>query len=136
MMILDFNAVIWHRPIWPNKRTKWASDIRSYSFDCFFRILSCIKMKLGQILVQLMTTRNETWSYILVELMTTIFNWSLPLVWRLETSSRFFFDFEKIASINFQLIMFNNFNPLSAHFQKSKIPQLFRVGFWPITVGW
>ena len=58
-----------------NQPTKWAYHIRSYSFDCLFRNLGCIKLKFGQILVQTMTD---------------ITIWSLHQAWILETSSRFF----------------------------------------------
>ena len=58
-----------------NQPTKWAHHIRSYSFDCLFRNLGCIKLKFGQILVQTMTD---------------ITIWSLHQAWILETSSRLF----------------------------------------------
>ena len=52
-----------------------------YCFDCFFRILGNIKMKFGQIIVQI--TAN-------------IFSLSFAQLGRLETSFIFFCDFEKI----------------------------------------
>ena len=52
-----------------------------YCFDCFFRILGSIKMKFGQIIVQI--TAN-------------IFSLSFAQLGRLETSFTFFCDFEKI----------------------------------------
>ena len=56
--------------------------IKSYSFDCLFRILRSIKMKFGQILVQLMTN---------------IFSLFLTLLWRLETSPKSFYGFSEMT---------------------------------------
>ena len=52
----------------------------SYTYAYFFLIPSPIKMKFGQILMRCMTN---------------ISNMSLGECWRLETSSRFFYDFIK-----------------------------------------
>ena len=54
----------------------------SYSYAYFFWILSPIKMKFGQILVCCMTK---------------ISNMFLAECWRLETSSRLFYDFGKMT---------------------------------------
>ena len=55
--------------------------IRSYTLHCFFRILGSIKKKIGQILVQLMTNNS---------------NFFVTLLQRLQTSSRLFYDFDKM----------------------------------------
>ena len=57
-------------------------DIRGYNFNCFFRILVCIKIKFDQVLVQLIAN---------------ISNLFLSLLWRMETSSKPFWKFGKLT---------------------------------------
>ena len=61
-----------------NKRNCW----NFYRFSCFFWILSTVKMKFGQMLVCYMTNISNTF---------------FPKCWRLETSSRLFYDFIKMT---------------------------------------
>ena len=58
--------------------TKWKIVYLLSLFDGIFRILGSIKMKFGQILVQIVKI---------------IFNLCLAVLWRLETISRPFYDF-------------------------------------------
>ena len=57
-------------------------QIRSYTFDCFFRIVDIIKNKFGQTLVPIMPS---------------ISNLFIHLLSRLETSSSTFYDFDKVT---------------------------------------
>ena len=54
----------------------------SYTFECFFRALGGIKIKIGQVLLQLMAN---------------IFRLLLPILRRLETFRRFY-DFDKMIA--------------------------------------
>ena len=83
----------------------------SYTFACFFWILSTIKRRFGQILLYLRTN---------------ISNMFLAQCWRLETSSRSFYDFNEMT-ISWDLSIFSSWYvaflilPFSP-FQKEKKP--------------
>ena len=62
-----------------------------YTFDYFFRILGSIKIKLGQILLQLMAN---------------IFNSFLAPLWRLEISFKPFYGFDNVVLLYMQCVEF------------------------------
>ena len=66
-------------------------NINPYTFDYFFRVPVSIKINIG---------------HILVKFMTNISNLFLPQLWRLETSSRPFYNFDKIA-VQCDLLIFD-----------------------------
>ena len=93
--------------------------IRSYTFDCFFRILGSIWTKFGQIFVRLMTN---------------VSNYILPQLWRLKTISKPFYDFDKTI-IWWVLKCFSrwcsSFLVDSAHiFKKVKKQKVIKSSFW------
>ena len=98
-------------------------QIRSCHFDVFFRILCGIKMKFGQISVQLMNIPNM-----------------ILALKRLETSSKPFNDFDKME-VQCNLLIFRRYYFLGhpkAYLQKSKKKKhkLIIIAFIFITVGW
>ena len=89
-------------------------------YTYFFWILSPIKMKFVRILVG--------W-------MTNIYNIFLAECWRLETSSRLFYDFIKMT-IQQDLAIFNGWHVLYSPFQKKmKHWNLGIFGYWVIGTG-
>ena len=100
--------------------------VTSYTFDLFFKMLGSIKMKYDPILLQLMIK---------------ISNSILVLLWKLETSSRLFYHFEKIA-IWYVLLIFIRwyltFLAVSVHtFIRVKNQKFIIIDFGLIVVvGW
>ena len=100
----------------------------SYTYAYFFWILSPIKMKFGQILVCCMTN---------------ISNMFLAECWRLETSSRLFYDFIKMA-IQQDLAIFNGWHiplliALYSLFQKNETLESWHIwllGNWGRLLNW
>ena len=82
----------------------WHHHNASYTYAYFFRILSPIKMKFGQILVCCMTNISDMF---------------LAECWRLGTSSRLFYDFIKMT-IQQDLAIFNGWHVLYSPFQKNE----------------
>ena len=50
-------------------KSLWSLLHRNYTFDCFFRILSNIKMKLAHILLQLVTNISNSFTFNALPLM-------------------------------------------------------------------
>ena len=99
--------------------------IKSFTFDCLLRITGTTKMKSGQISVELLVTNPNSF---------------LHSFWRLETSSRSFYDFDKMT-VWCDLRDFGSwcslfFSIFEHIFKREKSQKLIAVGFWLIMVGW
>ena len=100
----------------------------SYTFACFFWILSTIKRRFGQILLYLRTN---------------ISNMFLAQCWRLETSSRSFYDFIKMT-IQQDLAIFNGWHipfliVLYSPFQKNETLESWHIWLlsnWSRLLNW